>query len=125
MLKSNLKFALLLIFALLLTNPNHDEFIQQVARYSFKAIKDTPEIQLDYEISSKYRKLSFEDKYAAEISHEFRKAEARNDLKVYNLLLFTIARFVDSERDFYFISILKFNISNFQKSFSDYKQEIE
>ena len=115
---------LLLIFALLLTNPNHNEFIYQFSRYSFNCIKQTPDIQTDYEISSTYRKLSFEDKYATEIAHEFRKAEARNELKIYNLLLFTVARFNDPQRDFYFISILKFNLTNFEKSLFDYKKEI-
>lgn len=124
MLKSNcFKTLGLLLFAMLLTNPNHDEFVYQVSRYSFQYIKQDPELQYEYEISSDNRKRAFEDKYATAIAYEFRKSEARDKLRIYNLLLFTVAMFADSSRDFYFVSVLKFSISNFEKSFTDYKKE--
>jgi hypothetical protein len=123
MLKSNFKYVLLLIFALLLTNPNHDEFVYQVTRYSYRCIKNDPEIEREYRLSPRNKKLSFEDKYATALAYEFRRSEAQNDLKVYNLLLFTVAMFTEADHDFYFISILKFSLSNFEDSFKEFQKE--
>ncbi len=114
-----LNFIYLLLYTMFITNPNYDEFVFIIARQTFQFVKHEPEIERAYRLSSKMKKLSFEDTASASIAHEIRAGIAQEVFLIYNCWFFSFAKFdkeqADSEhkKNAYFITILKFNFTNF------------